>query len=144
MPPGARRRAGCAAASQDAVHQGLLTLVKASLTGSVIGNTLLVLGMSLLAGGARHGVQRYDGRQTSLNAAMMILAVAGLYLPATFAASVQDPRIIEEVSLLMAGVLLVTYFAYLGYTVILGQPSSQPHGKGREGAEQASDAGAKA
>ena len=58
-----------------AVHRGLLTLAKASLTGSVIGNTLLVLGMSLLVGGTRHGVQRYDGRQSSLNAAMMILAV---------------------------------------------------------------------
>ncbi|MGE3269033.1 MAG: calcium/proton exchanger [Chloroflexota bacterium] len=116
-----------------AVHQGLLTLVKASLTGSVIGNTLLILGMSLVAGGARHGVQRYDDRETSVNAAMMILAVAGLYLPATFAASVQDPRTIEELSLLMAGVLLVTYIAYLGYTVVQGQPAARPKSKQRKG-----------
>jgi Ca2+:H+ antiporter len=122
-----------------AIHQGLLTLVKASLTGSVIGNTLLVLGMSLLAGGARHGVQRYDGRATSLNATMMILAVAGLYLPATFAASVQEPRVIEELSLLMAGVLLLTYFAYLGYTVIQGHPAGQSHkpARARPGQEPA-------
>src|SRR5687768_3634663 len=56
-----------------AVREGLLTLVKASITGSIIGNTLLVLGGSLLAGGLRNGIQRYDPRAASLNSAMMIL-----------------------------------------------------------------------
>src|SRR5437868_1547755 len=41
-----------------ALHEGLLTLVKASITGSIIGNTLLVLGSALLVGGLRHGLLR--------------------------------------------------------------------------------------
>ncbi|MCC6179611.1 MAG: calcium/proton exchanger [Chloroflexi bacterium] len=112
-----------------AIQRGLLTLAKASITGSIIGNTLLVLGMSLVAGGLRHGRQHYEGRDASLTAAMMILAVAGLYLPATFAHSLPVPGIIEELSLLMAGVLLLTYFAYLTYTVFLSQPRLAGSGK---------------
>ena len=49
-----------------------MVLVKASLTGSIIGNTLFVLGMSLVVGGLRNGHQRFDPRKASLNAAMMI------------------------------------------------------------------------
>src|SRR3981081_3019201 len=67
-----------------ALRQGLFILVKASITGSIVGNTLLVLGLALLAGGFRHGLLRFDLRLASLNAALMILAVAGLLLPALF------------------------------------------------------------
>jgi Ca2+:H+ antiporter len=105
-----------------ALQRGLLTLVKASITGAIIGNTLFILGLSLLAGGVRHRIQRYDPRETSLNAAMMILAIAGLYLPATFAVSVREPAAIGSLSLLVAGVLLLTYGAYLVYTVLQGHP----------------------
>ncbi|HEX3244781.1 MAG TPA: cation transporter, partial [Chloroflexota bacterium] len=88
-----------------AIQRGLLTLAKASITGSIIGNTLLVLGMSLLAGGLKRGQQRFDARETSLNAAMMILAVAGLYLPAVFTLSDRDNTVVESFSLIVAGVL---------------------------------------
>src|SRR5918911_336915 len=73
-----------------ALREGLFTLVKASITGSIIGNTLLVLGLALLAGGIRNGVLRFDPRPTSLSAALMILAVASLLLPAVFASLVRD------------------------------------------------------
>src|SRR5215203_341070 len=107
-----------------AIQRGLLTLAKASITGSIIGNTLLVLGLSLLAGGLKRGNQRFDPRDTSLNAAMMLLAIAGLYLPAVFALSGQAHTIVEELSLLDAGVLIATYLAYLVYTVLQGNPLS--------------------
>src|SRR6266545_2825166 len=84
-----------------AVQQGLLTLVKASITGSIIGNTLLVLGMALFAGGWRNGIQKFDPRETSLNSAMMILAIAGLYLPAAFARTEGDDFILEELSVVV-------------------------------------------
>lgn len=100
-----------------AIQRGLLTLVKASITGSIIGNTLLVLGMALLAGGVRNGVQRYDPRETSHNSVMMILAIAGLILPATFAFVDNDLPVVENISLIVAGLLLVTYLAYLAYTI---------------------------
>jgi Ca2+:H+ antiporter len=105
-----------------AIQRGLLTLAKASITGSIIGNTLLVLGVSLLAGGLKRGKQRFDARETSLNAAMMILAVAGLYLPAVFTLSDRDNTVVESFSLIVAGVLIVTYLAYLVYTVVQGHP----------------------
>ena len=109
-----------------AVQRGLLTLVKASITGSIIGNLLLILGISLLAGGLKNGVQRYDARETILTSAMMILALAGLLLPATFALGVTDHAPIEQLSLVVAGVLLFTYVAYLVYTLRHGG-GTEPH-----------------
>jgi Ca2+:H+ antiporter len=96
-----------------ALREGLFILVKASLTGSIVGNTLLVLGLALLAGGARHGVLRFDVRLTSLNAALMMLAVAGLLLPAVFGTLVADAARLEELSVIVALILLLSYVAYL-------------------------------
>lgn len=108
-----------------AIHDGLLTLVKASITGSIIGNTLLVLGASLFVGGLKHRRQQsYDPRDASMNAAMMILAIAALYLPAVFGDTVHESLIIEEVSLLVAAVLLLVYGAYLIYTLATAPESS--------------------
>jgi Ca2+:H+ antiporter len=107
-----------------AIHSGLVTLVKASITGSVVCNTLLILGTALLIGGIRHGRQRYNARRTSITAAMMILAVGALYLPAIFATSVRDHARIEELSFAVSAVLLLTYVAFLSYTLFLRHPST--------------------
>ncbi|MBV9134138.1 MAG: calcium/proton exchanger [Chloroflexi bacterium] len=104
-----------------ALHQGLFTLVKASITGSIIGNTLLVLGMALLVGGLRHGILTFDLRQAGLTSALMILAVASLFLPAVFSTLVPDPFRLEELSVVVAIVLLMSYAAYL--TFLLRTPS---------------------
>jgi Ca2+:H+ antiporter len=96
-----------------ALRQGLFTLVKASITGSIVGNTLLVLGLALLVGGLRHGVLRFNVRLASLNTALMLLAVSGLLLPALFSTLVPDSARIEELSVLVAMVMLLSYFAYL-------------------------------
>jgi Ca2+/H+ antiporter len=58
-----------------------------------------------------------------MNAAMMILAVAGLYLPATFSLALPDAFILEEISLIVAGLLLLVYLAYLAYTVTQTEPA---------------------
>ena len=63
-----------------------LDVVKASITGSIVGNLLLVLGASLFVGGLKNGIQRYDAQATGMNAASLILATIGLIVPATFAA----------------------------------------------------------
>jgi Ca2+:H+ antiporter len=63
-------------------HQ--LELLKASLTGSIIGNILLVLGLSLLFGGLRHGLQHFDRTLTGMAASMLLLAVIGLIIPTLF------------------------------------------------------------
>ena len=98
-----------------ALRSGLVRLVKASLTGSIIGNTLLVLGLSAFVGGVRHGVQRFEVKAVGRHAAMMILAISAMALPAVFATVEKRPFVREEVSVGIAVLLLLTYAAYLYY-----------------------------
>jgi Ca2+:H+ antiporter len=98
-----------------------LEVVKASITGSIVGNLLLVLGASLLVGGLKNGVQRFDSQATGMNAASLILATIGLIVPATFAFLIGagsetgsgSSRFfsIEALSIGVAVVLLLTYAA---------------------------------
>ena len=101
-----------------ALRAGLDDVVKASITGSVIGNLLLVLGASLFLGGLRHGVQRFNARVAGLDATLLVLAVISLFIPAIFASSSGategSPGRLEE-SVVVSGVLLVLYFANLVY-----------------------------
>ncbi len=96
-----------------ALRGGLFTLVKASITGSIIGNVLLVLGLALLVGGLRHGVLRFNLRLAGLSSALMILAVSALLLPATFGFLVADETRLEALSVTVAVILLLSYAAYL-------------------------------
>ena len=106
-----------------ALRQGLFTLVKASITGSIIGNALLVLGLSLLVGGLRHGVLRFNLRLAGLSSALMILAVSALLLPATFGFIVADEARLEALSVTVAVILLLSYAAYL---VFLLRSTTEP------------------
>lgn len=97
-----------------ALTAGQLEVVKASLTGSIIGNLLLVLGASLLLGGLKHGSQRFSVRTAMLDATLLVLAVIGLFVPAVFAlTSEAEPRIRESVS--VAIILLILYGLNLVY-----------------------------
>lgn len=101
-----------------ALAAGELQVVKASLTGSIVGNLLLVLGFSLLLGGLRNGQQRFSPRVAGLDATLLVLAVIGLFVPAVFALSTggsagAEPRTLENVS--VALVLLVLYALNLVY-----------------------------
>ena len=60
-------------------------IVKASLTGSILGNLLLVLGLSFFVGGLKHEEQEYNARSASVHATSLVLAVTGLLMPALFA-----------------------------------------------------------
>ena len=102
-----------------ALQAGLLDVVKASVTGSIIGNLLLVLGASLFFGGLRHGTQRFNSRVAGLDSTLLLLAVIGLFVPAVFAATGEArtegaPGRIEE-SVIVSIVLFALYFANLGY-----------------------------
>ncbi len=109
-----------------AIRQGLLLLVKASITGSIIGNSLLVLGLSVLYGGLKHGWQRFDQNEARHHLTLMVLAVSGLFLPAMFATAQPDHWIVEEVSLFVAGVLLLTYVMYLVFSLFSDQTGAVP------------------
>ena len=108
-----------------ALREGLFTLVKASITGSIVGNTLLVLGTALLVGGLRHGTLRFDLRMSGLSSGLMILAVAGLLLPAVFGTLVPDDTRLEELSVAVALILLLSYVAYLIFLLRGGVGSSE-------------------
>ncbi|MEO7119177.1 MAG: calcium/proton exchanger [Candidatus Limnocylindrales bacterium] len=104
-----------------ALLAGQLEVVKASITGAIIGNLLLVLGMSLLIGGARHGIQRFNERIAGLDSTLLVLAVIGLLIPAVFVASAgsrpAQPGSVERIdeSVVIAIVLLVLYFVNIVY-----------------------------
>ena len=100
-----------------ALQAGLIEVVKASLTGSIIGNLLLVLGASILVGGLRHGTQTFSQRIASSNASLLVLAVIGLFVPAVFAFTTRDPAqgSITEESVLVSVALIAGYALSLIY-----------------------------
>lgn len=100
-----------------ALNAGLLDLVKASITGSIIGNLLLVLGMGVFVGGLNHGTQKFDAREAGRNSAMMLIALAGLLLPAAFAIADPVDDDIQLASDAVAVVLIVIYVAYIVYSL---------------------------
>ena len=67
-----------------ALQAGLVDVVKASLTGSVIGNLLLVLGLSMLAGGLRRKEQKFSVRAAGTYNSLMVIALIGMTIPALF------------------------------------------------------------
>jgi Ca2+:H+ antiporter len=67
-----------------AIQAGLLELVKASITGSILGNLLLVMGLSMVVGGVKHGIQTFDRRSAGRNAVLLLLAVVAMLVPSTF------------------------------------------------------------
>jgi Ca2+:H+ antiporter len=98
-------------------------IVKASLTGSILGNLLLVLGVSFLAGGLRHEEQVYNARSASVHATSLVLAVAGLLMPAMFALGASGDAFVERevVSGTVAAVLIGLYVAALVFTLVTHQ-----------------------
>src|SRR5690349_1466837 len=67
-----------------ALRRGFTDLVKASLTGSIIGNVLLVFGLCAFVGGVRHPVQRFNRTAAGLGSTMLLLSAIGLTVPAVF------------------------------------------------------------
>jgi Ca2+:H+ antiporter len=94
-----------------AVRAGLLELVKASITGSILGNLLLVLGFSMVIGGARHGLQTFNQRSAGRNAILLVLAVVALLVPSLWSHSIgsQSSPKVEALSLGVALVMIVLY-----------------------------------
>lgn len=93
-----------------AISAGLIDLVKASIIGSILGNLLLVLGLSILAGGLKNGLQKFDRSHVGLDATMTILAVIAISVPSIFNAAIEpDTMRVEELSLTAAIAMLVIY-----------------------------------
>jgi Ca2+:H+ antiporter len=117
-----------------AVRAGQLEVATASITGSILGNTLLVLGASFLIGGVRNGLQTFDQRIAGMNASMLALAVIGLALPTAFASARGMGPDVQTISDVSAAVLLVLYALSLVFYFRSGGggrgPSGLPHWTG--------------
>ena len=102
-----------------ALRAGLVDLVKASITGSILGNLLLVLGLAQLAGGLRHKVQRFNIHLAGLSISLLVVAVIGLVIPALFHATHVDPtrEFTRKVSVGVAGLLIAGYCLSLVYSM---------------------------
>jgi Ca2+:H+ antiporter len=100
-------------------------LVKASLTGSIIGNVLLVLGAAVLAGGIRHRQQRFNRQAARMNATLFVLAATGLIVPAllhrSYVASGVAPSAaasrLGSLSFQIAAVLATSYLLSLVFSL---------------------------
>lgn len=114
-----------------ALQHGLITIVKASITGSIISNSLLVLGSSLAVGGWRWGKQYFSARDAGQYSTMMVLAVAGLLIPSTSSFIVQDAGHIQAISNAIAVIMLLVYALYLALHVFHVR-SERRRPKGRE------------
>ncbi len=93
-----------------ALREGLVDLVRASITGSIIGNLLLVLGLSLFIGGVKNGRQTFDRRNAGINATLLILALVAMVIPSMFdSAIVGDLHAEVPLSEVVAVVLILLY-----------------------------------
>lgn len=118
-----------------AMRSGLYDVVKASLTGSIIGNVLLVAGLSMFAGGLRYKTQTFNRMAAQNQATMLLLAAVSLIMPAAYhylagpAAAAHEGDISMEISV----ILLIVYAASLVFTLIthkalFGSEGGEAHG----------------
>lgn len=108
-----------------ALQHGLIEVVKASLTGSILGNLLLVMGASFLAGGLRFSTQQFNVTAARLQSTMLLLAASALVLPAVFhhllsGQMLEHAKLFElehELSLAISLVLMLTYLLGLLFSL---------------------------
>ncbi len=96
------------------IVEGQLEIVKASLTGAIIGNVLLILGLSFLAGGWKRVEQTFSTASAELHSSTLVIAVIALMMPALFHATAGSTEFRDEaVSVGVSIVLILTYVASL-------------------------------
>jgi len=103
-----------------ALRAGLVDLVKASITGSILGNLLLILGLSLVAGGFSRPILRFNRTAVGMSAGMLALAVTGMVFPAVVHAlhGSEGPVLAElRMSEAVSVVLIITYLCSLWFTL---------------------------
>jgi Ca2+:H+ antiporter len=109
-----------------ALNDGLIAVVQGALVGSVLANSLLVLGLAFTVGGLANGVQHFDTSRTRLIATLTLLAASTMALP-TLADAFHAPAAGHEqaLSLICAGVLLVVFVVTL--PGLLGRMREEVH-----------------
>jgi Ca2+:H+ antiporter len=102
-----------------ALRAGLIDLVKASVTGSILGNLLLVLGVALLAGGVKYREQKFSRHLAGSSSTVLLIAVFGLVVPALFHGLHPDPQRVATVRMshYIAPLLIAGYAAWLTFSL---------------------------
>jgi Ca2+:H+ antiporter len=106
-----------------ALKEGLVDVVKASITGSIIGNTLFTLGLSMIIGGWGRERQRFNQTVAGMSGGLLFVAAVGLLIPAIFHFATGKER---EVSMEIAVVLFVAYLLSLVFTLKTHRQLIQP------------------
>lgn len=116
-----------------AVRAGLLELVKASITGSILGNLLLVLGFSIVLGGIKHGTQFFDQKNAGNYAILLTISIIALVIPSLFSHSIgpEGSVGVEALSLGVAVVMILMYALGLIYSLKV-TPSPITHSSTQE------------
>ena len=130
-----------------AIQKGLYGVVKASITGSIIGNILLVLGLSFVMGGAKYPQQRFNRTAARSSATTLLLAAIALMLPTLFHRVADDtgkwtPVLEQRLSLAIAIVLFLTYGATLAFSLVTHKSLFAGGSHGAPDAAELSAAGA--
>lgn len=102
-----------------ALRAGLVEVVKASITGSIIGNLLLVLGMAIFFGGIKFKKQEFNRTAVLASASTLLLSAIALIIPAIFlqtAPGIGD-GVIEKLSVAVAILMILAYAASLLFTL---------------------------
>ncbi len=102
-----------------ALREGLHDVVKASITGSILGNILLVLGAAMAAGGFRYRQQQFNRTAAGMGASLLLLAAIGLVVPALFHFTASDSGVAveRELSLEIAVILFIIYILNLVFSL---------------------------
>ncbi len=100
-----------------ALKAGLFEVVKASIAGSILGNILLVLGLSIFLGGIKNGEQQFDRVHVNNQTNLMFLAIIALIIPAVFFHAERQHHALEGFSLVVASILLIVYLAGLLFSM---------------------------
>jgi Ca2+:H+ antiporter len=102
-----------------AMKAGLFDVVKASIAGSVIGNILLVLGLSMFVGGLKYKTQHFSQKAINVTASMLLFAVIGLTIPAIFTHTVAADLLTtryEGLSVVVAVIMFLIYILSLVFS----------------------------
>lgn len=106
-----------------AISRGYFELVQASIVGSIMGNILLLVGLSIFFGGLKFTEQKFNKQAAGVSSTMLIISVVGLSVPTLFAylptMGSSQPRVesILTLSLLLSGILALVYIAGLLFTL---------------------------
>jgi len=100
-----------------ALNAGLIQVVQASIIGSIIGNILLLVGLSIFAGGLRYKNQRFNNETIAVSSTMLIIVVAGLAIPSVYEIVTPNNTQIGPLSGAVAVVMAFIYLAGLVFSL---------------------------